>query len=427
MSLLLHSLILLPPPPKAANPITFRAAYYPPLQAALKFLANLNLPNTTILEITLPIALADTKANILENFYEIERLLSGIYSLVSVICATESIETEGPGGVDARVILLSDYAQQDQEHDGSASIDMKVVGGPIVDYSTLAITRRKWKYIFTVDGEVGKIHANRYLDLAKRITPSLEGKVRNVSGGLTIVSTLDVTKIAADHHPAMKHKTVAVGGTFDHLHAGHKLLLTATAMLLQHSTAADVTDRMESKRLIVGITGDELLKNKKYREYLASWEERARDVTEFLKSILLFVSPGENEEQHISTQLLNSSKLGPNASRAIHTVLKPNNVIVECVEIQDPFGPTITDETITGLAVSGETRSGGNAINEKRAEHGWQSLEVFEIAVLDSSKGLPDGAESSAAKQDFASKISSSEIRKRKAELARLGKKGSSL
>lgn len=416
-----HSLLLLPPPPpppsEPAKPAAFRAAYYPPLKAALAVLASLKLPTVTILELALPIASAITHVDVLENFYEIEDLLSTIYTLVCVICEKEAIETEGPGGVDVRVVLLSN----DAVHNKDVSVNTSVAHGPVIDFPTLAITRRTWRYIFVVDGEVGHDYADRYLSLARRLSPPLEGNIQKVRGGLVVVSSSTSGKIPmapSARSTRMRHSAVAVGGTFDHLHAGHKLLLTATAMLLQHDVGTDVGDRAESKRLVVGITGDELLKNKKYREYLASWEERARDVTEFLKSILFFVRLGHEEEQ-TSTQLVGSSELGPNATRSINTMLKPSRTTIECVEIQDPFGPTITDETITGLAVSGETRSGGKAINDKRVERGWQPLEVFEIAVLDAEE-MQEDAESSAAKKDFASKISSSEIRKRKAERAKL-------
>lgn len=411
-----HSLLLLPPPPEPAKLAAFRAAYYPPLKAALTSLTSLKLPRTTILEVALPLSsLANTSLNVLEKFYEIEKLLSTIYTLVCMICEKEAIEIDGPGGVDVRVLLLSNHAVRNT----SLSMDVRVIHGPVIDFPTLAISRRRWKYIFVVDGEVGHDYADRYLNLARRLSP-FEGEIQNVRAGLIMVSPNDdkTSVPPSTSLSRMRHNTVAVGGTFDHLHAGHKLLLTATAMLLQHNVGSDVGDLAESKRLIVGITGEELLKNKKYREYLASWEERARDVTDFLKSILLFVPPGHEEEQ-TTTQLGGSSESGSNAGRSINTFLKPNRTTIECVELQDPFGPTITDGTVTGLAVSGETRSGGKAINDKRAEYGWQPLEIFEIDVLD-AKEMQEDTEDSVAKQDFASKISSSEIRKRKAERARI-------
>ncbi len=94
--------------------------------------------------------------------------------------------------------------------------------------------------------------------------------------------------------------------------------------------------------------------------------------------------------------------------------MKASSITIECVEIQDPFGPTITDEDVTALVVSGETRSGGQAVNDKRTEMGWKALEVFEIDVLDAQ----ESTEGPSKTDDFASKISSTAIRKRKAENA---------
>jgi phosphopantetheine adenylyltransferase len=80
-------------------------------------------------------------------------------------------------------------------------------------------------------------------------------------------------------------------------------------------------------------------------------------------------------------------------------------------EIQDPFGPTITDEQISALIISAETRSGGNAVNEKREARGWSALEVFEVDVLD---GASEGDSSNnGVKTDFDNKLSSSAIREK--------------
>jgi len=159
----------------------------------------------------------------------------------------------------------------------------------------------------------------------------------------------------------------------------------------------------------VGITGDELLKNKKYAEYLKSWKQRQEDVVDFLLSILLFTRSSVNEAVHS----VSFDDPTPNG-KAIHTQLKASSITIECVEIQDPFGPTITDEDVTALVVSGETRSGGQAVNDKRTEMGWKALEVFEIDVLDAQ----ESTEGPSKTDDFASKISSTAIRKRKAENA---------
>ena len=91
---------------------------------------------------------------------------------------------------------------------------------------------------------------------------------------------------------------------------------------------------------------------------------------------------------------------------------------MRCVNIPDPFGPTITEEDIGAIVLSGETRGGGAAINKKRTENGWKGLDVFEIDVLEPYKEGDDDGDSEWEKdpEDFSAKISSTEIRKRRAE-----------
>lgn len=333
---------------------------------------------------------------------ELQGLLAGLYSLVCAVCAHlgADVESSTPGSIDARVILL-DYDAASQ-FSVEAEVD-PLTAGPIVDLSVLAITRRRWSLIFSVDGEQGQKIFAQYIDLASRQSPPVVGHMQNVGGGVILHREASVR---ATHPATFSHNVVAVGGTFDHLHAGHKLLLTATALLLQPATRSTTFNR----RLIVGITGDELLKNKKYAEYLKSWKQRQEDVVDFLLSVLLFTrSPTKDA---IETTSIDEPI--PNG-RAVHTRLKACSTTIECVEIQDPFGPTITDESVTALVVSGETRSGGQAVNDKRNENGWRGLEVFEIDVLDAE----DQNENGGIVGDFSSKISSSAIRQRKAEIGK--------
>ena len=50
------------------------------------------------------------------------------------------------------------------------------------------------------------------------------------------------------------YKVTALGGTFDHMHDGHKILLSVAAFLT-------------SQKLIIGVTDQELLENKKFKQY----------------------------------------------------------------------------------------------------------------------------------------------------------------
>jgi phosphopantetheine adenylyltransferase len=80
------------------------------------------------------------------------------------------------------------------------------------------------------------------------------------------------------------------------------------------------------------------------------------------------------------------------------------------VVFQDIYGPTVAVKEIEALIVSGETRSGGRAVNEKRVEQGWPALEVYEVDVLDA-----EDKEEESKTENFAAKISSSAIRQQRA------------
>lgn len=404
MSKSLPSLLLLPSPPKPLTTASFSAAFRPSITQTVSVLKNLSSSTQLIVALPCPNVHGRLACPRSQIYDEVQQLLGSLYSLICLVCAKLGVEVESdnPGAIDARIILL-DY-ETSPASDQAPALDA-FVSGPIIDLATFAITRRKWNFIFSVEGEEGQNVFATYSVLANRISPPLLGHMKVVGGGVSMVQKEPIydgplTTSAPTHH------VVVVGGTFDHIHAGHKLLLTATALLLQPTIATSPLPR----RLIVGITGDELLKNKKYAEYLKSWKERQEDVVEFLMAILLFTRSDPNEAVRIAT----FDDPVPNG-RGIYTTLTSCMITIECVEIQDPFGPTITDESVTALVVSGETRSGGQAVNDKRIEKGWKALEVFEVDVLDAE----DHENGPAQTTDFASKISSTAIRKRKADSAR--------
>ncbi|KAH8594734.1 pantetheine-phosphate adenylyltransferase family protein-like protein [Bisporella sp. PMI_857] len=398
-----QSLLLLPPPPSPPTPTSVSAAYRPSLEGALTILKGLT--TSTELQIVLPCPNLQGRLCLPRSqlYSEIQQLLGTLYSLICLVCVKLGVEvdTGAAGAVDIRVILV--YNAVEKLTANASPID-PCVSGPIIDLSTFSITRRKWNFVFAVNGEEGQNLLRGYLNLANHVSPPLQGDVRAIEGGVAMIQPSSIAS-----QPTLDstcHSVVAVGGTFDHIHAGHKLLLTATALLLQPTHQ----DSPEPRRLIVGITGDELLKGKKYAEYLNSWKQRQEDVIDFLLSILLFTRSTLQE----SIQTITFNKPVPNG-RAIHTILKSSLITIECVEIQDPFGPTITDETVTALVVSGETRSGGQAVNDRRIEKGWKALDVFEVDVLDSQ----EHEETSNSAANFSLKISSTAIRKRIADKAR--------
>ncbi|KAE9366977.1 pantetheine-phosphate adenylyltransferase family protein-like protein [Stipitochalara longipes BDJ] len=399
------SLLLLAPPPVPITSASLAAAYRPSIIAAVSILKELPTSAQLMIGLPCPAVHARLRGPRSQVYNELQRSLASLYSLVCIVCANLGVDVESdtPGSIDARILLLDYDGSQHLAAEGELRPD-NFMAGPIVDLPTLALTRRRWNIIFAVDGEEGQKIFTAYSKLANRQTPPLYGHVRTIGGGVSLIQKEELVPRQSTSDSV--HNVVAVGGTFDHLHAGHKLLLTATALLLQPASISSVARR----RLIVGITGDELLKNKKYAEYLSSWTQRQEDVVDFLLSILHFAQ----ESQEAAIETISFDEPIPNG-RAIHTKLKNCSIVIECVEIQDPFGPTITDESVTALVVSGETRSGGKAVNEKREQKGWKRLDVFEVDVLNAEE-TEQGASQT---ENFASKISSTAIRKRRAEIAR--------
>lgn len=126
-------------------------------------------------------------------------------------------------------------------------------------------------------------------------------------------------------------KLVGLGGTFDHFHEGHKLLL---------KTALRV-----SKKVFVGVTSDQLLKNKKYSMQLQDYSQREENVINFLKST------GNMEK-------------------------------CEIVKLNDPYGPPIHESEYEGIVVSQETYNNALKINQIREEKGFDPLIIIVIPYV---------------------------------------------
>lgn len=128
---------------------------------------------------------------------------------------------------------------------------------------------------------------------------------------------------------------VAVGGTFDPLHDGHKALLRKAVELSRGG------------ELLVGITSDGLA-GKKCHD-VAAYSFRYEAVSRFIMS------------QDI------------------------NPVIVR---LDDPYGPTVNDD-FDYLVVSPETRPVALEINRVRKEKGLEEIEVVLVDYVIADDGLP--------------------------------------
>lgn len=120
---------------------------------------------------------------------------------------------------------------------------------------------------------------------------------------------------------------VMIGGTFDHLHNGHKKLLGLAVSICKN-------------HLVVGVTAAHMLKHKKYPQVVESEEKRRAGVMNFIA-------------------FLNSS------------------ITVEVVMIDDAFGPTITFPGKAALVVSTETVGAVSEISAIRSSLGFLPLHIF--------------------------------------------------
>ncbi|EAA30383.1 hypothetical protein GE21DRAFT_10201 [Neurospora crassa] len=456
----LPSLLLLPFPPHPSNRTLLDAAYRPPLTAVLSKLKHANPHGASKLIIAVAVPILQGPPYQLRSktllWSQAQALIAGLYAIISVICARLKISTEidgGPGSVDATVVLVDHdrgrkpLSAEDRALRGDSKSSNSLIetnNTVVVDLATFADAYHPWNYIFHVRTEQGIRLNEVYLQMAegKMIGAHAlrQEQLVGVEGGLTLHHGLvgdDTTAGAGAAGGAGNGEgrrvsgvpVVCLGGTFDYLHPGHKLLLTAGALLLgvpskdELSLPATSPRRREPCKYIIGITGDELLKNKKFAEYVQSWETRARNVIYFLSRLLQLSDKGWREA------------MGPAAGDNIHSAaaagvqidekdgdfraaFRDGTIIVQCVRIQDAFGPTVTEENIDVLVVSGETRSGGKAVNDKRAEQGWKTLEVFEVDVLNADEIPEDVGEDVKATEDFTSKISSTVIRQQRAAQA---------
>lgn len=146
---------------------------------------------------------------------------------------------------------------------------------------------------------------------------------------------------------------VVMGGTFDRLHNGHKVLLSEAILRCR-------------KKLTIGVTDGDIIKGKILWELIQPVQKRIELLRDFLEEI------------------------DPTLEYLI-------------VPIFDPYGPSTVDPDLECIVASQETERGALRVNEKRQENGLSTLKVNIIALLEDPKR--DESE------EF--KISSSSVRKR--------------
>lgn len=135
-----------------------------------------------------------------------------------------------------------------------------------------------------------------------------------------------------------KFRKVAVGGTFDELHRGHKTLLTEAFNIGEH--------------VLIGLSSDELVNKLSKPHVTAAYAERRQWLRSFLAVLRL-------------------------SRRA------------EIVPLFDAFGSSVEDPQIEALVVSEETMPVAEIINDRRKQAGLPQLQIVVIRMVPSQNCGP--------------------------------------
>ena len=128
----------------------------------------------------------------------------------------------------------------------------------------------------------------------------------------------------------MEFNLVALGGTFDIIHAGHIALLEKGFSI--------------SKKVIIGLTSDELAEKK-------------------------------------GKKLLNNFQIRYSALELLVKEKFPNNTS-EIAKLDDDFGPAVIEGDVNALVVSEETRSKGELLNKLRLEQNQSQVTIIVVPMI---------------------------------------------
>jgi pantetheine-phosphate adenylyltransferase len=135
-----------------------------------------------------------------------------------------------------------------------------------------------------------------------------------------------------------RFRLVALGGTFDSLHKGHKELL---------KNAFEI-----GEKVLIGVTDDEFAEKLHKPHNVDSFKLREKELEKFLKELNVL-------------------------ERAVIFPLK------------DPYGPTAFDEGIEAIIVSDETEKVAYEINRIRREKSLEPLKVVSVKMVLAENGKP--------------------------------------
>ena len=135
-----------------------------------------------------------------------------------------------------------------------------------------------------------------------------------------------------------KYKNVAVGGTFDEFHKGHRALLQKAFEVGEH--------------VLIGLSSDDFAKKLRKSHRIAAYDERLGNLEHFL--------------------------------RRMNTLDR-----AEIIPLDDPYGVTLSRSSVEAIVVSHETEPRAYEINEKRKVKGLPRLNVIVIKMVPAEDKVP--------------------------------------
>lgn len=132
---------------------------------------------------------------------------------------------------------------------------------------------------------------------------------------------------------------VAVGGTFDRLHKGHKALLRVALSI--------------GRKVVVGVTSDEMVSKSKADQEVNSFEVR-------VKRLKTWIEEEKSEDVHY-----------------------------DITRIDDVYGTSISEEELEAIVVSEETLYRALEINRIRVEKGLRPLVIVVVPMVLAYDGKP--------------------------------------
>jgi len=137
-----------------------------------------------------------------------------------------------------------------------------------------------------------------------------------------------------------RYKTIGLGGTFDHFHAGHEKFITFASEL--------------AEEVFIGITHPQMTREKPYATTIEPWETRRNNVKQFC---------------------------------GLHRIRCHTS------QLTDIYGPTLEQSSVQALAVTEETLPGAKKINTMRDHLHLKELIVFVCDYFIDETGQPLHAE----------------------------------